>query len=390
MMSLTTMNLIKMRMDMYLKKIILSIALLGTTMVYAIDAETNSTLIDMNTHPIAIDLGWLYLKPMSNNHTYAYYVAGTQPDYQNWHAQSVNPHYASALELGLRYTLKENQLNLAIDWLHLNSNDKAYKEGNQTINLANIEFTGPPFEMSPPVFGIRRADAKLNYHYEDIALNLEKILDTPKWMKAKIIPGINVLYLKQNLTSKFSDLVGSEPTPYTYPLLPDPSFSFQIQAISEFIGLGPSLGVNGQIEIMPCLSLIGTASGSLNVGTISVQENFTSTSARLTREGIGVSKQQITVPNKTQIVPGFDGRLGLLYQLQKIYQMMNINIEAGYRLISYINAVSTINPQTLVQPGDNPDVPEFSTGTMAIVSMTQQDRPFNMNGPYVEIGLDFL
>lgn len=143
MMSLTTMNLIKMRMDMYLKKIILSIALLGTTMVYAIDAETNSTLIDMNTHPIAIDLGWLYLKPMSNNHTYAYYVAGTQPDYQNWHAQSVNPHYASALELGLRYTLKENQLNLAIDWLHLNSNDKAYKEGNQTINLANIEFDGP-------------------------------------------------------------------------------------------------------------------------------------------------------------------------------------------------------------------------------------------------------
>lgn len=389
MMNLTTMNLIKMRIDMYLKKIILSIALLGTTIVYA-NTETNNTLTDINTHQLAVDLGWLYLKPMSNNHTYAYYVAGTQPDYQNWHAQSVNPDHSSALELGLQYTLKENQLNFAIDWLHLNSHDSASVDGNQTVNLANIEFTGPPFEMSPPVFGIRHADAKLTYHFEDIALNLEKILETPKWMKAKVIPGINVLYLKQNLTSKFSDLVGSEPTPYTYPLLPDPSFSFQIQAISKFIGLGPSLGVNGQIEIMPGLSLIGTAIGSLNVGTISVQENFTSTSARLTREGIGVSKQQITVPNKTQIVPGFDGKLGLLYQLKDIYHSTSINIEAGYRLISYINAISTINPQTLVQPGDNPDVPEFSTGTMAIVSMEQQDRPFNMNGPYVEIGFEFL
>src|SRR4029078_6204940 len=141
----------------------------------------------------------------------------------------------------------------------------------------------------------------------------------------------------------------------------------------------------------PGLSLIGTAIGSLNVGTISVQENFTSTSARLTREGIGVSKQQITVPNKTQIVPGFDGKLGLLYQLKNIYHhTTNINIEAGYRVISYINAISTINPQTLVQPGDNPDVPEFSTGTMAIVSMEQQDRPFNMSGPYLEVGFDFL
>lgn len=365
---------------LFSKKIVLSIMLLSTTLAYA---------NEQNKNQVEVDLSWLYLKPGSNNHTYAYYVAGTQPYYQDWHAQAVNPNYTSAFELDLRYAVTENQLNMALNWLHLHSDDSASKQGNQTINVANIEFVGPPFEMSPPVFGIRHADANLQYHYDEMTLNLEKILDTPRWMKAKAIFGINTLYLKQNLTSKFSDLIGAEPTPFTYPLLPDPSFSFQIEAISKFIGVGPSLGLNGQIDITDGLSIIAAASGSLNVGTISVQENFTSTSARLTSLGIGVSKQQITVPNKTQIVPGFDGKLGLLYQF-KIFNTVNTSIEGGYRLITYMNAISTINPQTLVQPGDNPDVPEFSTGTMAIVSMAQQDRPFNMNGPYLTVGFSFL
>lgn len=364
---------------MLLKKIVFSIMVLSATNVFA---------VDQNKNQVEVDLGWLYLKPMSNNYTYAYYVAGTQPYFQDWHAQAVNPNYTSTLELNLRYAL-QNPLNVSLNWLHLNSSDSASKQGNQTLAFANIEFVGPPFEMSPPVFGIRHADATLTYHYDDVALNLEKILETPRWMKAKIIPGMNILYLKQNLTSKFSDLVGAEPTPYTYPLPPDPSFSFRIQAISEFIGIGPSLGVNGQIEMLQGLSIIGAVIGSLNVGTISVQENFTSTSEQLTNLGIGVSKQQVTVPNKTQIVPGIDGKIGLHYQFKSL-NFVNMSVEGGYRLISYMNAISTISPQTLVQPGDNPGVPEFSTGTMAIVSMTQQDRPFNLNGPYFAIEANFM
>jgi hypothetical protein len=367
-----------MRINAVLKQIVLSIALISTT-VYA---------NEQNKNQVEVDLGWLDLKPMSNNHTYAFYVAGTQPYFQNWHAQAVNPDYTSTLELALRYPLKENQLNFSMDWRHLRSNDNASKQGNQTTDVTNIEFVGPPFEMSPPVFGIRHVEANLKYNYDNITLNLEKILDTPSWMKAKIIPGINILYLKQNFISTFSDLVGAEPTPFTYPLPPDPSFSFQIQAISEFIGIGPSLGLSGQLEIMQGLSLIGAAFGSLNVGTLSVQENFTATSAELTNDGIGVSKQQATVPNKIQVVPGFDGKLGLLYEF-KNYKNIKVSVEGGYRLIAYMNAIATLNPQTLVQPGQNPGVPEFSTGTMAIVSMTQQDRPFNLNGPYFMVKLNF-
>lgn len=364
---------------MFLKKIMLPIALICATTIYA----------DEQANQVAINLGWLYLKPTSNNHTYAYYVSGTQPYNQSWHAQAINPSHSSAFELGLEYIFQDNKLGLAGNWVHLHSTDSANKQGNQTLEVANIEFVAPPFEMSPPVFGIRHAEAQLSYNYDDFMVNLEKILTTPTWMHAKIIAGIKVLRLKQTMDTTFSDLVGAEPTPYTYPLTPDPSFSFEIQSISNFIGVGPDLGLTAELEILKGLSVVGAAFASLNVGTTSIQENFTSTSQSLTQLGIGVSEQQVTTPNKTQIVPGFDGKLGLRYQFKSLHNL-NTTLEAGYRLISYINAISTTNPQTLVQPGQNPSVPEFSTGTMAIVSMTQQDRPFNMNGPYLELKLTIV
>lgn len=366
---------------MLLKKILLSVAFLSTSSVYANQPPQ---------HLLEVSGAWLALKPMSNNYTYAYYVAGTQPYFQSWHAQSIDPSYSSAFELGVLYHFKDSSLNANIDWIHLTSSDSADKQGNQTIKFANIEFVGPPFEMSPPVFGIRHVDSELKYNFDNVAINLEKVFSmSEEWLHAKIMAGINILYLKQNISTTFSDLIGAEPTPYSYPLPPDPSFSFNIDSISEFMGLGPDLGLRGQLEIFKGLSIVGTAFGSLNVGTTSVQENFRSTSSQLTKEGIGVSKQQITTPNKTQIVPGFDGKLGLMYQVKNKH-IPNFSVEGGYRLISYMNAISTTAPQTLVQPGTTIGTPEFSTGTMAIVSVTQQDRPFNLNGPYVELKLSMM
>lgn len=366
---------------MLLKKILLSVSLLAATTSFAHQHNKNN---------IALNLEWLNLKPMSNNHVYAYDVAGFQPFLQNWHAQSINPSYSSAFELGLIYTLNESTLGVSLDWIHLNSNDSSYKQGNQTTDLAYIEFVAPPFEMSPPVFGIRRADATLSYNFDDVALSLEKLFSlSNQWSSIKVMAGINVLHLKQNISTTFSDYVGSNATPYSYALPADPSYSFEIQSISQFMGAGPNLGLDGQLKIFNGLSLVGAAMGSLNVGTTSVQENFTATSANLTAKGYGVAKQQVTVPNKTQVVPGFDAKLGLRYDV-KSKQLINFSVEGGYRLMTYANVISTINPQTLVQPGLVSLTPEFSTGTMAITSMAQQDRPFNLNGPYVALKLNSM
>lgn len=331
---------------------------------------------------------WLYLKPMSNNHTYAYYVAGTQPFSQSWHAQSVNPSYSSAFELGLLYHFPESSLNTSVDWIHLDTSDSANKLGNQSTNFATVAFVGPTFNMGPQVFGIRRADAELKYNYDDVAINIEKLFVlSEEWLSVKIMAGVNILYLRQSLSTTFGDFVGAT-TPLTFPLPADPNFSFNIHSISKFTGAGPDLGLHGQLKIFKGLSIIGSASGSLNVGTTSVQENFESTSTELMQNGIAVSKQQITTPDKTQVVPGVDCKLALMYQIKNQWTS-DFRVEGGYRVITYMNAISTTAPQTMVDTGTG-NLPNFSTGTMGIVSADQQDRPFNLNGPYVALKLSVM
>jgi hypothetical protein len=50
-----------------------------------------------------------------------------------------------------------------------------------------------------------------------------------------------------------------------------------------------------------------------------------------------------------------------------------------------MDAISAISPDTLVQAGDDPAIPEFATGTMAINSTTSTNSPFSLNGPYLSL-----
>lgn len=339
------------------------------------------------SHPALLSLSVLYLKPMSNNHTYAYYVSGTQPYSQSWHAQSIDPSYSPGFDLAYLHEVYPKELNLAIDWVHLNSKNSDSKSGNDTLSLRGIAFLGPPFEMSPPVFSIREVSAEIKYNFDSVKLNLEKVLDVSKtWYKAKLTAGLNALYIKQQMLTTFGHLVGALPTDFSYALPPDPNYSFNLASVSQYTGLGPILGFVGELSLCQNLSLVGVASGTLTAGTLSVQENFVATSNELNFLGLGTNKQQITTPNKTQVVPGFDGKLGLEY-LINLKNVSHFSLEGGYRFASYLNAISTTTPQTLVQPGQNPTIPEFATGTMAIVSVAQTDRPFNLNGPYFTLNI---
>ena len=129
---------------------------------------------------------------------------------------------------------------------------------------------------------------------------------------------------------------------------------------------------------------MGEFIGMLTAGTIKAEDDFTSTSARLTTLGIGTSHQQITSPDTTQVVMGADGKLGVFYTYQG-KNIPEVTIEAGYRMATFVNAISTVTPNTLVQPGTVLTTPEFATGTMAIVSTSATTHPFNFNGPFLNI-----
>jgi len=333
----------------------------------------------------------LYLQPQNHVLDYAVFVSGNQPFHQSWHYQTIDPSYSPGFELGLNYNMQDVRYTSALHWTHLNTSDSAFKQANQGTDLATLEFVAPTFEMSPPVFGIKRADAKATFGFDSILFNVARIIDRGSNVQTKVFAGMNLLRIDSTLTTVFSDYAGAEPTFYSYALPADPAFRFQLKNTSNYLGVGPDVGIYTQYKldkVTPGFGVLGQLLGSLTVGTLQVSDKFTSNSARLNALGIGTSHQEITVPNVTQVVPAADGRLGLFYNYEgrkKGRNSPNINIEVGYRLGAYLNAIGVVEPETIVQSGTHEVTPEFSTGTMAIVSTESKSTPFNFNGPYIDL-----
>jgi hypothetical protein len=356
----------------------LSIALTATP-VFASAATDNMADNDKTSFHLTA----LYLQPYSNNLKYAVFVSGTQPYHQSWHNQSINYGYSPAFDLGFNYAFTQSPYGLSVDWLHAGTSDSSSKQASTNQTLTTVEFVAPPYDVGPGLFAVKRADSTVKNNFNSIEINIGRVFAYGEHIRGKLFGGLNVLSISQNLTTTFSDLRGyPEITGQAYALPPDPSFYFQTKNTSDYLGLGPDLGFNIRYVASNGLGLVGQMLGSLTAGSMSAQDNFTSASRRLILLGINPSQQSITAPNSTQIVPGFDSKLGAIYS--HAWLNVNLALEAGYRFAYYMNAISGISPQTLVQAGTNPTIPEFATGTMAINSTATFNSPFSLSGPYLE------
>lgn len=334
-------------------------------------------------------IGLLYLKPNSDNLKFATFVSGIQPYYQSWHYQDINPIYHPAFELGAGYAIHNSPYSATVYWTHLNSDDYASKQASTSTNLTTVEFVAPPFEMSPPVFGIKHVSAKVNFAFDHVMLDISKSTEYGSHIQTQFSGGLSILNLNQTLTTTFSDYAGSPATPYSYATPPDPLYSFQLQNISRYLGIGPNIGFGVRYQSDSGFGVLGQILGMMTVGTIKTQDNFASTSARLAALGINTSYQHLTVPNATQLVFGADGKLGGFYHFH-MNHMTDVTIDLGYRMATFLNAIATVNPSTLVQPGTVTVTPEFATGTMAIVSTDTRTRSFGFNGPFLDVKVDII
>lgn len=341
----------------------------------------------ITTNKTSFHLSGLYLQPGSDNLKYAVFVSGHQPFQQSWQYQEIKPGYSPGFELGLRYPFPQSEYNASIDWLYFDSNDSNSKQASERVDLSNVQFVAPPYDVGPAVFGIKRANSTVNFNFNSIQFNIGKMLEYCPLIQVRIFGGLNALRLKQNIKTTFSDYAGSPPIPtQAYALPSDPSFYFITKNTSTYTGIGPDLGINVKYEIMNGFGIGGQFLGTITAGSIHAKDNFTSSSSRLKTLGINPSHQFISTPDTTQVVPGVDSNLSVFYT--HAWNCFDLTIEAGYRFAYYHNAISEVIPQTLVQAGENETIPEFATGTMAIQSTDYKHSPFSLQGPYLELTLN--
>jgi hypothetical protein len=198
-----------------------SLFLCSSSVGYAYDASHTAKLFDGSENDInktSLYIGLLYIKPYSNNLKYATFVSGTQPYFQSWHYQEIKPNYHTTFELGFNYAIAHTPYSATVDWTHLDSNDSSSKQATTNTDIATVEFVGPPYEMSPPVFGIKHVDSSVNFNFDNVLLNGSKLVELDSHFLARFFGGIDLLKLNQTIATTFSDYAGTPPTPYSYSL----------------------------------------------------------------------------------------------------------------------------------------------------------------------------
>ncbi len=177
--------------------------------------------------------------------------------------------------------------------------------------------------------------------------------------------------IKQTLTSTYSSANGLS--------------SLSVEAPSTFIGGGPQLGIDFAYRIVKGFHLTGDVAFDLLTGSLRNHTDYATTSPLLSTLGLpSPNFQSITVPDRLQVVPGIEGRLGFAYSVAfgKHYV---IDLEAGYETKIYMNAVQSTDM------GSEVDTEIVVTDAAGVYARTFQRTlsNFALSGPYATLAFGF-
>jgi hypothetical protein len=135
---------------------------------------------------------------------------------------------------------------------------------------------------------------------------------------------------------------------------------------STFVGAGPKAQVDGLFELSDYFAIVGNLGLGLLLGESKVTNHITQQPPYSFDDYYEDSEQRVALE--------VDSKLGVLYD-QEIDNETYINIEAGYKFVTYLNALQDDPIQLLV-----------SDNTL----LFQADSDYYYSGPYVMLGIDFM
>lgn len=307
----------------------------------------------------------LILQPSSSN---LYYAAEADPlpaPTPNWKIHEVHPGYHFGFDIGVGGVFHSANSSLTLDWEHFHSLDSNRK------TLPSSDMLGPFFEIGPDAGPYKKAQGHAFFRFNEVNLDYGIFVNFGNRLGTEIFAGVSFLKLRQILHTKFSSL--------------DESVIRTIKTPSLFVGLGPQLGIDFSYRISKGFDLIGEGIASFYVGKMKNHTTYDSASAALIPLNIDPPNEQRTsVSNRSQVVPGFEGKLGLSYSYFFCKHYM-IHLEAGYKAQIYLNAIQSTDMNSQV---DLPPLPQATVGVYARTFQRNLSN-FSLAGPYAAIELGF-
>jgi hypothetical protein len=317
---------------------------------------------------------FLYLQPNGSDLAYAVEaipfdtslaVPAISP---NWRVFEVDPSYHPAFEIGIKSFFTNSKTNLAINWERLHTDDSA----SETVPLTR-NMIGPLFDIGPNSTAYSSAKGKATFEFDEAHLVFGQQFCFMDRLRPNVYAGAVFARIKQSLDSEYISTSGTT--------------SRTVDMQSTFTGGGPQVGVNFDYRIAGGFSFTGNSAISLIMGSLKNHTSYQSFSPALNALSIPQpNSQSTTVPDRAQLVPGFEEQLGFSYS--GVFDCWRLSLEVGYRTQIYLNAIQSIDmtaPQVLpsLTPALTVDAGVYAVGFERTLSN------FILTGPYASLSIDF-
>lgn len=319
---------------------------------------------------------WLYLQPNGSNLYYAaeafpYDLSIADPPVSpNWQIFEINPGFHSAFEVGIKCLLLKNDMDIELNWERLDAED------TNSMNVTPLSYgtgnmVGPIYDIGPNSSKYKSAKGKGVFKFDEANLLVGKSICFKELMLSFDL-GLSFTRIEQKITSFYSNSGDST--------------SRNIDSRSSYWGIGPQFGLNLDYCLYYGLHLTGSSSWSLYMGQIENDANYESYAPGLTTVGVAQpNTQENTIPTRSQLIPGFEERLGLTYKHS--FKNCNLSLGGGYVFQIYLNAVQSMDMLTQAVPDFDPgDLPPLAVFAL---TFNRTLSHFMLTGPYASLSLGF-
>lgn len=307
------------------------------------------------------------LQPIASNLSYAAQAVPLPLPSPNWEIFEIKPKYHFGFAIAAHSFIRDRNTLLSAHWMHFNHSDKAFHEVPSTDDMV-----GPFFAIGPDTSPYKQTAGNVSFNFNTISINYGQLVDLADYFQATIFAGINITKIKQKLFSEFSN--------------PGKTILRSITIPTTFTGAGPQTGLDLFYHLGKNFCFMANVTTSILIGKLKNKTIYQSVSPDLQPLNITPpNTQTTTTQNKTQIVPEFDSKLGIIY-IAELCEAYTVKVEAGYQALLYINPIQSVDMGSQVIL-----LPTTVTDTVGVFARTFRTTlsNFGLAGPYAGFGLFF-
>ncbi len=338
------------------KRITLALAMIGLSSVALAGAPGNNMVAPTGTPVIAPDstgtwsfgIEALYMES-NTNFQYAGQTVGTleeggEVEFNN---ESASNNWNWGGEVDVSYMFPGSSRDISASYTYLN------QDGNDSTN--GVFLAGPlGVGAGTLAFPTNEAEADMDQTLNAATLTFGQLLTIGDRVSLHPFGGIQFASIDTDNKAHYEneDAVTGVETQ---------TGSFKQE--SDFQGAGPRAGIDAAVHLGSGFSIVGTFAGALLVGNMDSEFETSDLST------LGTTTIENDNDSYTAVVPELDAKLGLDYMVA-FNPNTSMNIQVGYEVVNYFNAVSN----------------DFLDSVA--VNSVNNTSDFNYNGPYLRLQLN--